>query len=299
MQILYNFIPKFLLVFFFCFTTLVNAQTNNGSSPKNVIDSSDEPHSYFKLSLNYLSNSIYYGRKDSSLAPYLTPAIRYVNKSGFYAEASVSYLPVSKQSRIDIGTIGAGYIFYNKDSSLETEFYANKYFTNSKGNSVKSALKADIGTNVSYDADFLTVTGEVYGIFSAKADIVTGLEIAHYFQLDSNDEWSFEPSVTMNAGTNNFYETYFTDIKYASRRRAIITGDPFIKPIIIKKGFGILDYEVSAPIKYEGKKLGLYFTPTYTIPVNPVSFSLNNGSTYKTEKLTNSFFVEVGLFIKL
>ena len=117
--------------------------------------------------------------------------------------------------------------------------------------------------------------------------------------MDNSDEWSFEPSVTINAGTNNFYKTYFTDIKYALRRRVLLNGDPFIKPLIIKKGFGILDYEVSAPIKYEGKKMGLYLTPTYTIPINPVSFSLNNGLTYKTEMLTKSFFVEVGLYIKL
>jgi hypothetical protein len=283
----------------YSFTTVVIAQTNKGSSAKSEMDSTFESHSYFKLSLNYLSNSIYYGRKDSTVSPYITPAIRYANKSGFYAEASVSYLPVSKQSRIDIGTVGAGYIFYNKDSTLETEFYANKYFTNSNGNSVKSALKADMGANVSYDADFLIITGEVYGIFSTKADITTGLSFARYFELDNNDEWSFAPTVTINAGTNNFYKTYFTDIKYAPRRRTILSGEPFIKPIIIKKGFGILDYEVSTPIKYEGEKYGFYFTPTYTIPVNPVSFSINNGLTYRTEKLTNSFYGEVGFYIKL
>lgn len=75
-------------------------------------------------------------------------------------------------------------------------------------------MKTDLTANVSYDADSLTNADEVYGIFYAKADIATGLSLARYFELDKNDEWSFEPAVTINAGSDSFYKTYLADIKY-------------------------------------------------------------------------------------
>ena len=60
--------------------------------------------SNFKFSLSYLSNSVYNGRQDSVVVPYITPMIGYFDKSGFFADASVSYLATTP-GRIDLTTI--------------------------------------------------------------------------------------------------------------------------------------------------------------------------------------------------
>ena len=56
-----------------------------------------------------LSNSIYNGRKDSVATPYITPMIGYYDKSGFFIDASLSYLAKAGSSRIDMYNIDAGY----------------------------------------------------------------------------------------------------------------------------------------------------------------------------------------------
>ena len=287
----------FATTILFCFSFYADAQNNQENLMIKSSDSALGKHSYLKLALSYLSNSVYYGRRDSAVVPYITPSIRYVHKSGLYAEGSLSYLPVKKESRVDMASIGLSYNHENVDSSFKTELYANKYFTNSNSFSVKSALKADVGAALSYNPGLISFFGEVYGVFSGKADLTTGFGIFKDINLGEKDEWTLSPSAMINAGTDNFYTTYFGGKKFSQRRRIITTA--VITPIILKNGFGVLDYELSAPLEYETNKFGFYFTPAFSIPVHPVTYSLNNGITYRTEQLKNSFYLELGLYFKV
>ena len=287
----------FICLLFICNLNKAVGQTVTDSSSLAVIKIAQKK-SYCSFSLGYLSNSVYYGRKDSDLVPYIIPAFRYADKSGFYAEASISYLS-NKDSRIDMGAIGAGYLSYSRDSLFSLEFYANKYFTNSASYAVRSALKADVGANATYDFGLLSIATELYGILSNKADIITSFGLLREVNFGDDNEWSISPKAMINAGTSNFYSSYFTSKKYAARRkRRMDAGLAVITPIVVKQNFGILDYELSAPVEYETNKFGFFFTPTYTTAVHPATYSLNNGLTYKTEKLTSSFYVELGAYIK-
>lgn len=289
-------ISRHFLIFL---VSLSAANISFGQSTTNEISKVDtENGEHWKFSLSYLSNAVYYGRKDSLTAPYLSPTIRYLNQSGFYAEASLSYLS-NNESRIDLGYIGAGYILNNKDSSFNVELYANKYFSNTSSYSVKSALKADAGANLEYNTDIISFTGELYSILSSKVDVNISLGIFKEVTFGNNNEWTFSPAAIMNTGTSNFYDAYFTDKKFSpKRKRRQLIVDTIPTPIVVKPKFGILDYEISAPLAFENNKYGFFITPTLALPLNPVSFSLDKGRTYKTEKLTTTFFVEVGSFIK-
>ena len=62
--------------------------------------------------------------------------------------------------------------------------------------------------------------------------------------------------------------------------------------------FGILDYELSLPIAYDAKKWGLFFTPTYAIPQNPISYTAPGGNIFVAEKFDNVFYAEFGAYLK-
>lgn len=285
---------------FFCIFifNIVAAQSQQVNSEINETSKADES-SYCKFSIAYLSNSVYYGRKDSAVVPYATPTFRYTNKTGLYAEASLSYLSNS-ESRIDLGYIGAGYKVDNKDSTVELEVYANKYFTNSSSYSVKSALKADAGAGVSLDAGFLKFNVELYSIFSAKTDFTTSFGIEKDVNFGEDENWTFSPSAMVGIGTSNFYSTYFKDKKFSVKRKKrtpVVPAGTVITVNVEKQKIGLLDYELSAPLEYESKRFGFFLTPVYVVPVNPVKYTINNSAPI-TEKLTNSFFVEIGAFIK-
>ncbi|MDZ7648540.1 MAG: hypothetical protein U5K54_15875 [Cytophagales bacterium] len=44
--------------------------------------------------------------------PYLSPALTYYHKSGFYLHSSVSYLTAKGEGRIDMMTLSGGYDYY-------------------------------------------------------------------------------------------------------------------------------------------------------------------------------------------
>src|ERR1700674_4101386 len=65
--------------------------------------------SYWQAGINYLSDNVYLGRKDSVKIPYISPSIGYYDKSGFYVNGSLSLLPSSGNSHIDMASLEAGY----------------------------------------------------------------------------------------------------------------------------------------------------------------------------------------------
>ena len=256
---------------------------------KNNVDSSASAKSFFKASTDYLSDNIYYGRKDSVKAPYLTPQIGYYNKSGFYVEASASFLLNTAITQPDLITIDAGYDFHSNDDKLDAGISYTKSFYSQTSNSIKSNINGDLGGYVSYDPGAVTFNASADYLFAPKPDIITSLSAMHDFLFGSNDDFSFSPAASINAGTQNYY------VEFRKTRN----------PEIIEKGlhstekFNILDYEISASFAYDAAKWGTFFTPAYAIPVNPVEYNNKNAVTVYKEPLANSFYLQAGVYVKL
>jgi hypothetical protein len=253
--------------------------------------------SYLKLSVDYLSNALYYGRKDTFALPYITPSLLYRDKSGVYVEGSLSYLDKAGEGQVNAGALSLGYEFDSRNKKFSGDVYASKYFTSSTSTAVNSTVKAAVGAIGSYDLDVIQLSGGADVFFSNKPDIVLTMEASHEFLFGKSYNWSVAPTARVNAGTENFYEDYFTKRRYTvRRRRRIINTQPSV--IVAKNNFSVLDYEISMPLSYDTKKWGFSITPSYAIPVNPVKYSFNNGATYRTEQLSNTFYIEVGAYLK-
>ena len=259
---------------------------------------SESKKSYFKFSVGYLSNAVYYGRKDSLALPYIIPSISYNDKSGFYLEASLSYLASAGESQVDAGAITAGYEFDSKNEKLSGSVYASKFFTSSSSYSVHGEVKGAVGTSLNYKAGPVSIDGGADISFAKKSDVGINLGLSHAFEFD-NGNFAIRPTAMVNAGTQNFYGDYFTNRKFSTKRKRRQTSNPnAINVIVVKKNFSVLDYELSLPVNYDKIKWGLFLTPTFSLPVSGFKYSINNGLTYRTEVLSNTFYVEVGGYIK-
>ncbi|MBC7694678.1 MAG: hypothetical protein H7141_04440 [Burkholderiales bacterium] len=280
----------FFLLLIISLVSLVRAQDSTSKTKS----------SYFKASTSYLTNSVYGGRKDSLATPYITPVIGYYNKSGFFVEGSLSYLVATEDSRIDLFTLETGYDFTISDK-LSGGIYGSKYFYNNSSTSVRSESKGGLGGSLTYDPGAIIFSGGLDLSFASKTDIFISGSLAHGFYFgDKGNEWSISPTVAVNLGTQNFYQDYIKNRKFKGGRRGR-GGDKSGNSTVQTKSsnnFGVLDYELSLPITYDGNKWGTFFTPTYAIPQNPVSFASSTGSGYVTEKLENSFYAEFGVYIK-
>lgn len=252
-------------------------------------------HSFFKASASYLSDDVYFGRKDSVNIPYLTPSFRYYNKSGIFVTGSASYL--STESRIDAYTLGAGYMFATK--KWVGEFMADKYFFNNQSYNVKSEVKADAGAELNYDTGPLEFSLSSTFSFSDATDIAAGIGLDHSFSM-MDDNLEITPTINMNGGTQYYYDAYYRKRRYVKKRKG--QPDPrTITAYTLNPGkFRILDYEASLPIEYDPGKFRFNFTPAFVFPVSPNTVvrtvqpvgGIPVTKNY-TEQISNSFYWEI------
>ena len=268
--------------------------------------------SYFKVSGNYLSNSVYYGRKDSLPTPYLTGSVGYYDKSGFYISGSLSYLSAKNAHRIDYGAIDLGYNFTVTDQ-FSGSVYANKGWYNQSSTNITSDIKGSMGSLLSYDLGPIQVNGGVDVTFATKTDIGFNLGLSHDFIFGKEgDQFSMEPSFSTNWSSLHSYEGYIS--RKLGKKAGLPVGATTTAVTTVQNNkLTLLDYEVWVPFIYETKKIGFMFTPTLAIPKNPIyttttiTTRLNNGtqssvtnnSTPPSEtKLANNFYAELEVFFK-
>ena len=243
------------------------------------------------------------GRKDSTVLPYYIPAFTYYHKSGLYTTASLSYLKNSSESRIDLVTLEAGYKF--SSGNYDGQFTASKYFYSSQSRSVTSELTASLDYQNSLDLGIIKPMTEINLNFGSKMDFAVLLGAEHSFYF-FDDKLDITPSFVTNASTQNYYSDYYKKRRYVirkSNKKQPQTGIANISGTVIGASkFKILDFEQSVPINYRIGKCTINITPTYSIPVHPVTIAIQtvkqNGAVTdrtKTENIENTLYWTVGL----
>ena len=271
-------------------------------------------NSYGKLSLSYLNNAVYNGRKDSLATPYITPTIGYYDKSGFYVSGALSYLSSAKESRIDLFSLDIGYDI-SITNQLSSNFYGNKSFYNQSSTAVKSDIKGSLGAAFNYDLSVIQLNLSSEAVFSQKTDLSLNLGMGHAFNSGDEDHlFSINPSININWSTLNFYEG-FTSRKVSKKIGQTIANvaSATATTTVDKNRFTLLDYELSVPLSYDTKKFGCFLTPTFALPQNPINTTtstviklkngtqttqVQNSTPLSEKKLENSFFWEFGVYVK-
>ena len=296
-------LPLILVLFVILTTTnfsLVHAQDET------AVKSST---SVFKVKTSYLSNSVYNGRKDSLEVPYLNFSLKYLNSGGFYAGAGISYLVSSYAQRIDAFNINAGY-FKEINDNFDFSVNLSKSIYNSNSVSVISEILGN-------------VSGAYLMVTSSNPDLSLNFSASHSISLDPEDQWSLEPAVDVNFGSRHYYGSYISS-RQSKKGKGPGSGSTTTtsgnSKILIEKTvtaletnkMALLDYELSVPLYYRGKKWGFFFIPTYAIPQSPITYETtvkttvtangNSVSTTKTsqsiESLSNVFYGEIGVSYK-
>lgn len=79
------------------------------------IDSTDLKNlynsSYVAAAVNYASDWVFAGRKDSVKCPYVSPSVSYYHKSGVFVKGQLSYLTATSARRIDMFSFSGVFIF--------------------------------------------------------------------------------------------------------------------------------------------------------------------------------------------
>jgi hypothetical protein len=279
--------------------------------------------SIFKVKTSYLSNSVYNGRKDSLEVPYLNFSLKYLNSGGFYAGAGISYLVSSYAQRIDAFNINAGY-FKEINDNFDFSVNLSKSIYNSNSVSVISEILGNVSGIFSYTNKYFDLSAGAYVMVTpTNPDFSFNLSASHTINLDPEDQWSVEPAVDVNFGSRHYYGSYISERQRKKGKGSSSGGSGTsggnakidIEKTVVALGtdqLALLDYEVSVPLYYRGKKWGFFFIPTYAIPQSPITYETTikttvtaNGNSVSTtkvsqavESLSNVFYGEIGVSYK-
>ncbi|MCF4101147.1 hypothetical protein L1I30_05680 [Gillisia sp. M10.2A] len=274
----------------------ISAQNTNNSAKKE----SDSSKSYILTDVSYISDAVFMGRRDSIKAPYIMPSIGYYDKSGFYADASASYLVGSEENRVDLFLVSAGYLF--DVGKLGGGIAATKYFFNDDSYNVQSETQGNLTGFLSYDFEVaeLSVIASSYFNDGSSADFFGGLMLAHNF-YGMDNKLLISPSVSMYMGSQYFYEEYYNTSRLGNRKGkgtgqgsggAINTVSSSIS-IDEASEFNILNVELSLPFQYYHNSFIFSIAPYWSFP--QTSSTITTEDQVFTEDLDDIFYVSVGI----
>lgn len=267
-------------------------------------EESSSDFSYILGDISYSSDAVFMGRRDSIKAPYVYSSLGYYDRSGFFGNASVSYLASSGEQRIDLFLISAGYLFTGEDFSAGLS--GTKYFFNKESYNVQSEIEADITAMVGYDFKIaeLTLSAASYFSSGSSPDVVASLMLDRtFYTLDR--KLLIMPAFMVGAGTQYFYEEYYKTNRLGNRK----SGDngqqrpdsgsgitqTEINNVTISEAseFNILNIEARLPLQYYHKSFIFSFTPMMAFP--QTSASITSDSTVYKEDLESVFYWSAGI----
>jgi hypothetical protein len=266
-----------------------------------------EKKSSLKFGLNYLSNAVLLGRADTIRTSLLEPEIKYTFAPGIYVTGNLEYVPNRKKNRVDGGSLGLGYDFDIGDNLSGGVSYT-KLFYSSSSTQIGSAISHSFNANLDYNiGDIITPSISVdYNIIKQGFgnDVLLNAGLNHDFTMEGifsdDDEFALTPTATVNAGTQNFYDAYFSVKKYKVTQKGQ-AKEAKAKALLAANAaklsqFTLLDYELSMPIEY---KTGLFifsFTPTYAIARNKLPAQITS-TMVNTNK--GIFYFQLGVVVKI
>ncbi|WP_445955550.1 hypothetical protein [Yeosuana sp.] len=267
----------------------------------------EKDSSYISAQINFISDAVFMGRKDSISTPYLYPSITYHHKTGFYINGSFSYLTKSNESRIDLSLITLGFDFNIK--KLDGDLSVTKYFFNTDSYNVISEVESDITASLRYDFDVvnLAVMANTYFNSDGSSDFFLSSEISHDF-VTNNNKFQISPTAGIYLGSQNFYEQYYIYNRFGNGDRQgkgsgqgtrdSTNQTTIVTDVVLQESekFNIMAIEFSVPIWYVNKPFVISFLPAFVVPKTPATLTVDN--IMFEEDLESTFYWVVGFSYK-
>ncbi|WP_127140677.1 hypothetical protein [Flagellimonas marinaquae] len=266
-------------------------------------DRAEKKESYLLMDLSYVSDAVFMGRRDSVAAPYLLPSVSYYDSSGLFADATVSYLVGSEDQRVDLFYVTGGYLLGSDRWNVGVS--ASAYFYNDASYNVQSETVADVTGLIGYDFKLveLSLYASSYFNKTSSPDFFLGLMVDKTFKA-MKDHLLFAPRVSVYAGSQYFYEEYYSTSRLGSRKTGaggqgngqggtLDETQTTSVQIAEASEFNILNVELSFPLQYHFERFILSFSPVWALPQTSATLTTETG-TFE-EDLNNAFYWSVGV----
>ena len=258
-------------------------------------DEAEEKKSYFTASMNYSTNSVWEGRSDSIVTPYIGTTLGYHFKFGGYINGTLNFYPNRKDNVLDQSILQAGYDFTLIKDKLKGALSYSAYFNSKYSTQVKSEIKGVTSAGLSYDAKIVEWSVNADYDFGNKSDFTLTSSLSRWIEVFSkgNNTLSVNPTVTGFAGTQNLYAEYLKNrvnkIKLHGKKAGTTAASTTSTVQTSEYSqFNLVDIDLALPVGYSYHDLSFSVTPTYAIPLHVQSgeftshpFYLNFSVEYK------------------
>lgn len=264
-----------------------------------AIGQNEQDSTFISAELDFISDAVFMGRKDSVTAPYLYPSLIYHHKSGFYAKGSFSYLTKPYDNRLDLFLLSSGVEL--KLKKLSADLSITKYFFNDESSNVISDVTADITSDLVYDIDVFNIEMSASSYFNknSSSDFFLTFGLSHDFLILEN-KFQISPGLEINFGSQNFYQEYYNRI-IKGNGSGQMSGNPMNTETVItieeNEKFKVLSLEFGIPMWYNYKAASFFFMPVIVFPQSEAN--ILNGETLIKEKLEETFYWMVGMSYRL
>ena len=274
----------------------MNLSAQNNKNSTSGINANEE--SFFLTDISFINDAVFMGRRDSIAAPYIYPSFSYFDKSGFFADASFSYLINSDENRIDLFLLSAGFLF--EWEKWHAGISGTAYFYSEDSYNVRSETVGDLSGFLTYDLNIvdLSVLASTFFNNESSADIFAGLMLDKAI-YNSDRSFVIDPTLTIYAGSQYFYEEYYNTSRLGNRKGqgagSGITQPPVTNLVEIKEAskFQLLNIEVGLPMQYQHKHFIFSFTPVLALPQS--SATITTEDAVITEELESTFYFSAGI----
>ncbi len=267
---------KFLRILFFL-TTVISANSSAARLllPKiNLTLYADTDTIIRKRSisvgLNFGSDAMFFGRTGPIRYPFYSADVVYNTKQGFFAYGSLLRL-IGYRTTIDEIDIGGGYL-YRPSKKFSGSISYTRFIFNKEQRIIESATNNDINWKNAYNWGPFKSTVILDYLFGRSSDFFVTINQSKYFEpnwrlFSNNDYITFNPSISMILGTQNFVQTYALDHQTRFLIANIYKND--YSPYQYNNGrFNALNYSFKLPVAYNRPHYTFEFAYKYSIPVN-------------------------------
>jgi len=254
---------------------------------------------FVNAGLQYLSNLTYAGRRDESSVPVLLPSVTLVGKQGLFVSA-IGYFDLNgSKSGTEGLSVTPGYVFtFDAKRYYGGNVSATKYFITKSSPIILSSFNATLDAQLYANPDdIVKFTGGVSYRFNKNNsnDIVNTAELSKdIFALktgvDKKGGLKITPTATLYAGTQSFYQTYYTESQVTRSvevpekqtpinilfpnqpKQTIITQTVTQQNQREVRQYKLLAFSGSLPLTYAINKWQILFTPYLIKPFNQVDY---------------------------
>ncbi len=244
----------------------------------------------------------YHGRKttDKNLLG-LTPYASVKFKPGLYALAAANLTPSGNE--LYDGTYAQGGYKHEFSKKISAGLYVSKYFYPDASTQLNSDVDFGAGANIWVEIGDLTINPHVGYDIGGENDINNSLSVDYFiaktgFGERGNNILVLDPAIKVFAGSQHFYENYY------DRRvlRFFFENYPVTRPVIrssLQKlneaaKYDLLSAQLSLPVTYYVKKVGIEIAPQLVVPFNVLEFeNLNLLRTAADNNILADFFLDM------